>query len=213
MSLKKLLLGSVAGLLFATSALAQCPGINCTLSQNGLAFIAKSKTYHAISVSLVPASAATDIFCLNGSTTKTVHLDQVWVSGFSGTAITVPVIIKLNHSLDTGGTAATGLALPVPASAISTDPASTATLTAYTANPTIGDSTPSYLGAQAISLAVTTGAGVPVQFLPSTAADMFNKGWDIAPAATVVQQLCIYLNAATISSGSLTIWVEWTETP
>src|SRR5580692_2774948 len=149
MKLKKLLLSSIAGLLFATSALAQCPGINCTVPQSGVAFIAKNKTYHAISVGLVPASAATDIFCINQSATKAVHVDSVTVTGTAGTAITTPIVLKLNHSQDTGGTAATGLALPVAAPGSSSDPAATATLTAYTANPTIPDSTPNYIGAMA----------------------------------------------------------------
>lgn len=194
-------------------ASAQCPGVNCTVPNQGLAYIAKQKTYNAISIGLVPAASATDILCLNQSATKAVHLDQVVVSGSAGTAITTPVVVKLNHSLDTGGTPATGLALPAPAAANSADPAATATLTAYTANPTIPDSTPAYLGAQAISFAVTTTANTPTQFLPSTASDIFNKGWDMPALATPVQQICLNLNATTITTGVLAIWVEWTESP
>lgn len=211
--MKKLLGSLLAGLLFATSALAQCPGINCTVPANGLGYIAKQKTYHAISVGLVPAASATDILCINQSSSKAVHVDQIVVSGTAGTAITTPVIVKLNHSLDTGGTAATGLALPVAAAGNSADPAATATLTSYTANPTVTDSTPAYLGVQAISFAVTTGSNSPTQYLPSTNADIFNKGWDMPPIATPVQQICLNLNATSITSGVLAVWIEWTETP
>lgn len=213
--MKKLfLLAALAlGLLASSLAQAQCPGVNCTVPNQGLAYISKNRTYHAISVGLVPAASATDILCLNQSATKAVHLDQIVVSGVATTAITTPVVIKLNHSLDTGGTAATGLALPAAAPGSSADPAATATLTAYTANPTIGDSTPAYLGVQAISFAVTTGSNSPTQFLPSTNVDMFNKGWDMPALATPVQQVCLNLNGVSVIGGALAIWLEWTETP
>lgn len=210
---RKLLLGLALVLGLSAPALAQCPGVNCTVPNQGLAYISKNKTYHAISVGLVPAASATDILCINQSATKAVHISHIVVSGTAGTAITTPVIVKLNHSLDTGGTAATGLALPVAAASNSSDPAATATLTAYTANPTIPDSTPSYLGAQAESFAVTTTAN---QFLPfelSTEVDLFNKGWDMPALGTPVQQICLNLNGVSISTGVLAVWLSWQETP
>lgn len=208
----RLLLSSIVALGLIAPAAAQ---IN-TVPQTGLiTSILKNPTYSAISVGLVPAASATDLFCLNGSTTKTVHLDRLRVSGTAGTAITTPVILKLNHSLDTGGTAATGLALPVAAPNNPGDPAATATLTAYTGNPTVNDSTPNYLHTAAVSFAVTTSTnpGSGVELKAGTAIDFFNKGWDIPKASTVVQQLCVNLNGVSISSGVLAITAEWTEAP
>lgn len=203
-----------ASFIGGNAAQAQCPGVNCTQPVYGLGFIAKNRTYGAISVGLVPASSATDIWCLNQSTTKAIHIDQISVTGTAGTAITTPFVVKLNHSQDTGGTPATGLALPVAAPFSSSDIAATATLTAYTANPTIPDSTPSYLAAEDVSLGVTTTVNqAATRFLSSTSVDEFNKGFDMPAAATSVQQVCVNLNGVSVASGVLTISAIWQETP
>ena len=208
--MKKLLLSCVAAFALAGAGVAALGQVNYVPQIGAITSTLNQNTFSAVSVGLAPASSATDIFCLNGSTSKTVHLDHLLITGTAGTAITTPVVLKLNHSLDTGGTPATGLALPAPAPNNSTDVA-TATLTAYTANPTVNDSTPNYLMAPAISFAVTTTANQPVNYYAGQPNGWFNKGWDIRPATTVVQQLCLNLNAVSISSGVLAISAEWTE--
>lgn len=206
--LKKLLL---AGVVALASANAYAQGVNQVPQVGTISNILKRNTYSAISVGLVPAASATDIVCLNGSTSKNVHLRRVVLSGTAGTAITTPVVLKLNHSLDTGGTAATGLALPVAAPLNPNNPAATATLTSYTANPTVTDSTPNYLLAPAVSFGVTTTVGEADVYTAGTSIDFFDQGWDIPKAATVTQQLCLNLNGVSISSGVLAISLEWTE--
>lgn len=213
MNLKKLLLGALAGLLFATSVSAQCPGINCTVPQFGLGFIARNRTYTASSIALVPAATATDFWCLNGSTTKTVSIRQIVISGTAGTAITTPVLVNLNHSLDTIGTPATGLALPVAAPLNSSDSAATAAPTAWTANGTVNDSTPNLVGVLTPTFQVTTTANQESQLLFGTSIDNFSKGIDIPPAGTVVQQVCLNMNGKTVATGVLNITVQWTESP
>ena len=174
--------------------------------------VGAQNTYTATSVALVPAASATDVFCLNGSTSKTVSLRRVIFSGTAGTAITTPVLINLNHSLDTAGTPATGLALPVAAPLITTEPAATATVTAWTANGTVNDTAPNLLWGQAVPFPVTTTATNPITtVLAGTSVNWFDFSWDIPPASTVVQQICINLDGKSISSGVLNIGFEWTE--
>ena len=173
--------------------------------------IIKNSTFSGTAIGLVPAASATDIFCLKGSTSKMVHLDRLIISGTAGTAVTTPVLLNLNHSLDTGGTAASGLALPVPVPLNGTDVAS-ATMTAYTANPTVTDATPNLLLGPAIGFPVTTTATQrATELVAGSSVDMFNKGWDIQKAGTVVQELCLNLNGVSVSSGVLSITAEWTE--
>ena len=208
--MRRTLIAASLTALLGAGAIALAQGVN-TVPQVGLiTSTLNQNTFSAISVGLVPAASATDIFCLNGSTSKVVSLTRLLVTGTAGTAITTPVILKLNHSLDTGGTAATTLALPVAAANNGLDTA-TATLTAYTANPTVNDSTPSYLLAPAISFGATTTVNQPVEFHSGHNVDWFDKHWDIQKASTVVQQLCLNLNAVSISSGVLAISAEWTE--
>jgi hypothetical protein len=55
-------------------------------------------TYSATAVNLVPPASATDLSCLIGSSTKTVRVTRVVVSGTAGTLVTLPVNI-MKHSV------------------------------------------------------------------------------------------------------------------
>ena len=168
----------------------------------------RQNTYGAISIGLVPAASATDIFCISGSATKAVTIRRVVLSGTAGTAVTTPVVFLRRVSLDTGGTAATSTALPVAGSFNSNSPAATAVLTAYTANPTIVDSSPTYLFAPAVSFPVTTTATEADEYNFGTSVDAYDMGLNLVGAA---QQLCLNLNGVSITSGVLAISIEWVE--
>lgn len=211
--MKKLLLG-LAGLLLATcGAEAQCisvGGVN-TVPQVGVSCLSEPTvdTYAATSVGLVPAAAATDIACLTGSATRVVRLQAVRVSG-SGTAISVPVLIMKHASANTGGTAATSTALPVPYALDSTDATVTATTTAYTANPTIADSSPGIIDNGNLGVVATT-VGAAVQ--PYLLFDYSSRNFSEAPTLRgVAQQICVNLNGTT-PTALLNISFRWTEAP
>jgi len=194
---------------------AQGQGVN-TVPQVGLiTSYLKNPTYSAVAIGLVPASSATDIFCISGSTTKTVHITLITVSGTAGTLISVPFTVLLRHSLDTGGTAASTTANPAntlgPLNP--SDVAATATLISYTANPTVTDTSPTYARVAYQTLSTTSASIVPpvLSWYFGGQVDFFDKGLDIPKAATVVQQYCVNLNATTVSSGLLDIAIEWTE--
>jgi hypothetical protein len=208
--MKKLLL-SLALVLWPLVASAQCvsvggatgpapqPGITCASEPT-------VDTYAASGIGIVPAASATDVACLSGSATKIIRLQFVRVSG-TGTAITIPVKLNKNASLDTGGTAATGTALPTPAPVDSTDATVTATATAYTANPTVTDSTPVVLDIGFLGLAATTATSS----LPFLLFDYQNRRYSEAPTLrTAAQQFCLNLNA-TSPTASLSVSWRWTE--
>ena len=175
------------------------PGVTCASESN-------VNTYGASSIALVPASAATDIACISGSATQVVRVLSVKIGGTAGTAIATPVVLTKHASANSGGTAATSTALPVPYRVDSTDPAPTATTTAYTANPTINDATPGLIDAAIITFPVTTGGATSSQF--SYLTHIYNEPPTLRGVA---QQLCVNLNGATVSTGSLTISFLWTE--
>lgn len=165
-------------------------------------------TYAATGVGIAPASTATDVACITGSATKVVRLQRIRVSGTAGTLITVPVLITKHASANTGGTAATGTALPVPYPLDSTDATVSATTTAYTANPTITDSTPGIIAAATLSLNTTSalvGQG-------EVALDWASRNYMEAPTLRgIAQQLCVNLNATSPSSGLVNVTFVWTE--
>lgn len=206
MKLKSALL---AGLLLATPAAAQ---VNVVPQVGQINSIIRNPTYTASAVGLVPAASATDIFCLNSSATKFISVRRITIGGTAGTAITTPFLVNRNASRDTSGTAATGLALPVPVPNDPSDPAATATLTAYTANPTVNDAAPSLLESMLTDLPVTTAAGGAIETTRTygTSIDMFAKGLNMAKSSA--QQICINLNGVSVSSGVLSINIEWQET-
>lgn len=200
----------LAGLLIAASAPALAQ-VNTVPQIGTISSILKQPTYTATAVGLVPAASATDIFCLNSSATRTVAVRRVTIAGTAGTAVTTPFLLNRNATRDTGGTPAATLALPVPVPLLQTDSAATATLTAYTANPTVTDSAPALMGSMLVDLPVTTAAGGNVETtrLFGSAVDMFSHGITLPKSSTY--QLCVNLNAVSVSSGVLTINIEWQE--
>ena len=207
---KKSLLSAVAGLAFTGAAFAQA--VNVVPQVGMISEILRRPTYTATAVDLVPAASATDIFCISAGASKNIAVRRVVIGGTAGTAITTPALLYRRAPLDTGGTPATSLALPVGVPHNSADGASTATLVSYTANPTVTDASPSLMGALLVDLPVTTAAGGRVdveRVYGSGGVDVFNKGLDIVKGST--QQLCVNLNGVSVSSGVLAITMEWTE--
>lgn len=209
--MKKLLLslGLLLGLCGAASA--QCiavGGVN-SVPQVGVTCASESSvnTYAATAIGLVPAASATDVACITGSATSVVRVLAVRVSGTAGTLVSLPVVLVKRATADTGGTPATSTALPVPYRMDSTDAAPTAITIAYTANPTINDSSPGLLDANIVTLNVTTAAGgTGIQF--SYLTHIYNEPPMLRSAA---QQVCVNLNAVSVSSGLLAISFIWTE--
>ena len=166
-------------------------------------------TYSAACFGLVPASSATDIFVLNGSASKTIRLLHVWVSGTAGTAINCPIVLYRRTALDTGGTAATSTALPVGFAHDSNSPAFTATVSSYTANPTITSAGSGILRAQYLLLATSAAAAAAGN--PCVEWDFTTRN-DQAPVLRgAAQCFAINLGSTSVSTGSLNIEVEWTE--
>jgi hypothetical protein len=207
--MKRIAMAAGAILLLVGAALAQ---VN-TVPQIGVdTAIVKQNTYSAVSIGLVPAASATDIFCISGSSSKAISIKRIAISGTAGTLVSAPFTLLRRASLDTGGTAATTTALPVASAHLSTQPAATATLVAYTANPTIVDASPIYFASQYTTLPVTTaGTSInPIIWRFGEESSWFSRALDI-PSGSTAQQYCINLNAVTVTSGVLHIDTTWVE--
>lgn len=210
--MKRILLSIALFLGLVAGAQAQCvgvgtvnnapyPGVSCAMDPT-------ISTYAATGIGIVPAASATDIACITGSATKVVRVQAIRISGTAGTLVTLPVVITKHASANSGGTPATSTALPVPYAHDSTNVAATATTTAWTANPTINDATPGIIGSATISLNTTAalvGQG-EVMF------NWINHNFMQAPILRgVAQQLCINLNAVSVTSGLVNATFYWTE--
>lgn len=184
------------------------PGI---LDWAGAAYVdndGQVNTYSATVNGMAPAASATDIACLGGSSTKTVKVTQVVVSGTAATLATVPVSLRFNTSLDSAGTSVTGSVYPVAYKHQSSQAAPTAIPSAWTTNPTINDSAPGVLGAMVLTVPISTST-----VAASRAVWAFGgRGGAKAPVLSgTAQQLCVNLGSTTISSGVIYVSFEWTE--
>lgn len=205
--MKRILTSTLGLLALCTAAFAQ---INVT-PQVGVTsgYVAKA-TYSAVFIGLVPAASTTDLVCIAGSATKTIRLQNFTISG-SGTAISIPITLLRRAAANTGGTAAGTTANP--ANTISKrdtgQATASATLIAYTANPTIPDSAPTYIDSQQLGVVATT-VGV------INSPNVFDFGGDdpslLQPPTLrgAAQQICLNLNA-TSATALLTGSLTWTE--
>lgn len=205
--LKFLLMG--AAMLAVSPASAQ---VNSVQQVGVISGTIAKQTYRAVSIGLVPASTATDFFCIAGSATKVVKVTGFALQGVAGTLTSVPVVALRRASVDTGGTAASTIANP--ANTIGkvdiNNAASTATLIAYTANPTIVDASPTYIGAKYITLpTVAAGTNTPVtEFVFGANLPQFTQQLTLRG---ITDQVCLNMQAGTVTAGVINIQVAWTE--
>lgn len=133
-----LFLGAAALLTVAFAVQAQVPGVNSTLnSVFTLAYdnSTMKPTYSSWNSYNPAATGATDICTITGSATKNIRVRRVFFNGIATTAATDPVAIIKRSTASSGGTA-TFAVTSVPYD--SSNAAVTATVTYYTANPTVG---------------------------------------------------------------------------
>lgn len=213
--LKAFLFVSLAVCAWATLALAQQPNYNITnrTLSPGLVYNVNNwvQSYSAGFIGLVPAASATDVICISGSATKTVAVTNFSLSGSAGTLVSLPVTLVRRVSVDTGGTAAGTTANP--ANTIAKHDVNNATATAvpisYTANPTIVDTSPTYIRSAQVTLPVTS-AGVVINPLNFSFGNLPNGEQPILLSGAAAQ-LCLNFNAVSVASGVLTGSISWYE--
>jgi len=207
------LFAALAGLGWcaAPAAQAQTP-TNCGVNYNPVVGVncanVRKTTYVGQILGLVPVTGATDVWCVNGSSSRNIIVREAFLSGTATAATLVPVSLIRRNTLDTGGTSTVPNIAPMAAG----NPTATATAIQYTANPTITDTT-SHQTMRAASMLLGTAAvpNLPVEFKMGTAVDAYDQSAQIVAGATT-QQICLNLGAAALAGGqSLYGFVEWTE--
>lgn len=159
-------------------------------------------TYSASVQNLSVAASASDIFSICGSGTKTIRVLNYYITATQTTAGSANIRLRKYSTADTGGTSTNPTIVPYD----SNFAAGTATVTAYTANPTLGT-----------SLGVMRAEEINV--VPQTTNNTFAFiDWhfgDHSDSSLVLRGTaqCANINLAgtTITGGSFTIFVAWTE--
>ena len=180
-------------------------GVNCTTL--------KQYTYSTTAIGLVPASAATDLFCIGNSASKSISIKEIDISGYSTTAITESFSILRRQALDTSGTIGTGTASAaanVAVNVTSNPSPYTAQVSSYTANPTVVDTSPTYLRSFYLTLNTSQNTTSPQDIIFGDAGvDTYTQGADLLKGVT--GEICVNMNAGTVAGGLLDINATWTE--
>ena len=207
--MKRLAIGIVGAASLVALALAQ--GVN-TVPQTGVitTFNTQLATYSSVARALPPAASATDIACIAGSASKTIAVRKIRISGTAGTLVSVPFTLVRRAAVNTGGTAATTTANWANniAKMDTTSGTAAATLISYSANPTITDSSPTYVRSDYATLPVTSAGTSIAPIVWHFGEWYYSQPLMLRGAA---EQACINLNGVTVSSGLIHAAIEWTE--
>lgn len=160
----------------------------------------QKKTFSSSTTGLVTASSATDIFELNNSAgTKTLKLVKIELTGYAGTAVTIPVNLIKRTTLNSAGTASTVTVVPHV-----TGDTATGVAKSYTANPTTGTSAGNVVSSY-VTLPLTATA------LPYLKWEFGTKASEKSVTLAANESLVLNIGGTTVSSSIIGISSCWTE--
>jgi len=174
-------------------------------SQEGSVVDAARTTFSAGVVGLVAAAAATDIFTISGSSVqgRKIKVLKIEVSGVATASQAIPFTVVKRSTANTGGTATNPTA--VAHEAISGLSAS-CTVSAYTANPTVGTLVGILQSKRGTLL--TPVAGTPASPTPF---DFTTANTKFPTLNGTNEILALNYNGATAAGNALDIFVTWSE--
>lgn len=159
-------------------------------------------TYSATISNLAVAALATDIFTIAGSATKTIRITKIAINGIQATAGQASIVLLKRSTADTAGTSTAPTKVPYD----STNAAATATVAAYTANPTTGT-----LVGNIFNQRIFLPAAASTSDAQGFAMEIGNFGQQQMALRGAAEQFAVNLAGVTITGGSVNISIEWTE--
>lgn len=156
---------------------------------------------YATSAFITPAAAATDVFAITGSITKSLLITEVTLSLSASAAGVIPISLVRRTSTNTGGTSTSGTNVAHN----SNNAATTATTAAYTANPTgLG----TLGGAVEAFLALAPASDVRVYTFYFGA----QQGNQPVAVGNNTQSFCVNLGGGTMPAGlQIAVLIRWME--
>ncbi len=157
-------------------------------------------TYSASINNLAPALTPSDIFTITGSASKTIKIHGIQIDATATAAAVIAVFLVKRSTANSAGTSTAPVVVPLD----STSAAGTATVLAYTANPTVGTLVGNIRSEKLLVSTVTTsGETLLINFGNIIGSPIVLRG--------ITQVLAFNLNAVTLAGGSVNCFVEWTE--
>lgn len=179
----------------------QTSPLQLDVNGNLLTMLNSYYTYSASFNGLVPPATPTDFFCITGSASKTIFVKRIDITGTASTQAVADLLVIRRSAANTGGTSTTATA----ASHDSTNPAATATVTGYTANPSALGASAGTIDAFKITLAAVT-AQVNERIKTYGVEDM-----QAVRLRGTNEQLCLNANGVTNAGNNYDVAVDWIE--
>lgn len=161
----------------------------------------RKRTYSACTAVLTVAASTTDFFTITGAASTKVKIQNIILTG-EATSNAIPEVILLKRSTaNSGGTSTTITAVPHD----SGDAAASATVQAYTVNPTTGTLVGNL---RAIDLFFSGASGNPAQILEMNFDEKAGKCPTLNSASEVI---ALNLAGVTVAGANFAISITWTE--
>lgn len=164
-------------------------------------------SYSAVVTGYTAYATPTDTVCLSGSSSKLVIISALTMLQHSTSATLLPVFWIKRSTLNTGGTSATATGVP----ADSADSAATATLTYWTAAPTLGTTVGTYSMTDSTTTTLTATAASP-SFTNNVAAANLVTYTKPVVLRNANESLCVNFAGAALPGGyTSSIIADWSE--
>lgn len=170
-------------------------------ANEGAVVDAARATFSAGVVGLVAAAAATDIFAITGALNRKIKILRIEVSGIATASQAIPFSVVRRSTANTGGTSTNPTAVSHTGAGTAT-----ATINAYTVNPTPGTLVGVIQSKRGTLL--TASAGTPAS---PTVFDFTTSGTAYPTLNGPTEVLALNYNGATAAGNALDIFVTWTE--
>ena len=159
-------------------------------------------TYSAVASAFVCSAAATDVFTITGSATKTIKIIRIGISGTTtaGSGLSISFIVVKRSTANTLGVSITDTNVPFD----SNNAAATAIVKHYTVNPVLGTAVGGVVGRR---LTINTVGALNDPFI----FEFSNGGEQPITLRGITESLCINFSGATITGPLITATVEWIE--
>lgn len=192
----------------STGAIATDTALVVAISPNNLLTVNAipqdgSKATYSASAAVTTAATATDFFTITGSATKAVRVTLIRISGIATTAATPSIFVIRRSAANTGGTSTAQTAVTHDTG---NNPAATATVLAYTVNPSGLGAAVGTIRQDRVSFLVT---GTAAQ--PTVEMDFGTRPSQAVVLRGIAQVLAVNLGGVTVAGGSINIDLEWSE--
>ena len=158
-------------------------------------------TYSASIISLVFANTATDIFTLTGSASKTIRILRVGFIATQTTAAIRDIVLLKRSTANTGGTFTNPTRVPLD----STNAAATATVNAYTVNPTSTGTLVGNIRTYKAYINTTSNAPNSYEWI------FGDKNGQAIVLRGTAEVFAINMNSVTSAGNLCDIFIEWSE--